>query len=361
MASYKKTKTGWSVRVSRRENGKLKQVYKAGFATKNEAKAFAQGIESEDSIGKKREKTFADYFTEWHETYKSGKVAPSTYRKYLHVDKILHDHFPDTTLSDMNRQKYQRFLNDFGADHSKEMMSEISIYVRGCVKSALYDELIKKDFTIGAELAYDRTKTRQIEYLNFNEIQTLIQTAIENLDPRYTSLYMIITAIYTGARLGEIAGLTWKDIDFMHQTISINKSYSYVQRELKETKSKASNRVIAVNSGLLTILKQLRSNGNIMVFANQRGEIPTSNAVNKALRKLMSKSGLNKAGYHFHSLRHSHVAYLLYQGVDLYAISKRLGHSDLTITMKKYAYLMQEYEAEQNKSIATKLQQLQDF
>ena len=35
MASYKKTKTGWSVRVSRRENGKLKQVYKAGFATKN--------------------------------------------------------------------------------------------------------------------------------------------------------------------------------------------------------------------------------------------------------------------------------------------------------------------------------------
>ena len=50
MASYKKTKTGWSVRVSRRENGKLKQVYKAGFATKNEAKAFAQGIESEDSI-----------------------------------------------------------------------------------------------------------------------------------------------------------------------------------------------------------------------------------------------------------------------------------------------------------------------
>lgn len=44
----------------------------------------------------------------------------------------------------MTRQKYQAFLNDYGADHSKEMMSEISIYVRGCVKSALYDELIKR-------------------------------------------------------------------------------------------------------------------------------------------------------------------------------------------------------------------------
>lgn len=41
MASYKKTTTGWSVRVSRRENGKLRQVFKSGFATKNEAKDFA--------------------------------------------------------------------------------------------------------------------------------------------------------------------------------------------------------------------------------------------------------------------------------------------------------------------------------
>ena len=357
MASYKKTKTGWSVRVSRRENGKLKQVYKAGFATKNEAKAFAQGIESEDSIEKK-EKLFADYFTEWHATYKSGKVAPSTYRKYLHVDKILHDHFPDTELADMTRQKYQAFLNDYGTNHSKEMMSEVNVYVRSCVKSALYDEIIKKDFTIGIELPYDRSKTWSVEYLSLDEVKTLIHEATASLDPRYTSAYMVMTAIYTGMRLGEIAALTWNGIDFMHKTISVNKSYSYVQRELKEPKSKSSKRVIAVNDGLLRILQQLWPNGNIMVFVNSRGELPSSNAVNKTLRKIMDNCGLKKKNFHFHSLRHTHVAFLLCQGVDLYAISKRLGHSDLTITMKKYAYLMQEYEAEQNKSIATKLQQL---
>lgn len=358
MASYKKTKTGWSVRVSRRENGKLRQVFKSGFATKNEAKAFAQEIESAESIGKKREKTFADYFTEWHETYKSGKVAPSTYRKYRHVDKILHDHFPDVPIADMTRQKYQAFLNNYGSNHSKEMMSEVNIYVKGCVKSALYDELIKKDFTTGIELSYDRSKTRNVEYLNLDEVKTLIHEATASLDPRYTSAYMVMTAIYTGMRLGEIAALTWNDIDFMHKTISVNKSYSYIQRELKEPKSKSSKRVIAVNDGLLRILQQLRPNGNIMVFVNSRGELPSSNAVNKTLRKLMANCGLKKKNFHFHSLRHTHVAFLLYQGVDLYAISKRLGHSDLTITMKKYAYLMQEYEAEQNKSIATKLQQL---
>lgn len=172
---------------------------------------------------------------------------------------------------------------------------------------------------------------------------------------------MILTAIYTGMRLGEIAGLTWKDIDFMHQTISVNKSYSYVQGELKEPKNRSSKRVIAVNQGLLSVLKQLRGHSSVMVFANEQNTIPTSNAVNKALRVALAQCGLDKANYHFHSLRHSHVAFLLYQGIDLYAISKRLGHADLTTTMKKYAYLIQEYEASQNKQIANKLQILHDF
>ena len=240
MASYKKTKKGWSVRVSKRENGKLRQVFKSGFATKSEAREFAFEVENADPVKDEKKKLFADYFTEWHETYKAGKVAPSTYRKYQHVDKILHDHFPDVPIADMTRQKYQAFLNDYGANHSKEMMSEVNVYVRSCVKSALYDEIIKKDFTIGIELPYDRSKTWSVEYLSLDEVKTLIHEATASLDPRYTSAYMVMTAIYTGMRLGEIAALTWNDIDFMHKTISVNKSYSYVQRELKEPKSKSS-------------------------------------------------------------------------------------------------------------------------
>lgn len=89
-----------------------------------------------------------------------------------------------------------------------------------------------------------------------------------------------------------------------------------------------------------------------MVFANYRGELPSINAVNKALRKLMSKSGLNKAGYHFHSLCHSHVAYLLSKDVDLYAISKRLGHSSMTITATRYAYLIDELREKEDEKIS---------
>lgn len=55
--------------------------------------------------------------------------------------------------------------------------------------------------------------------------------------------------------------------------------------------------------------------------------------------------------HYFHSLRHSHVALLLYYGVDVYAISKRLGHADLTTTTRKYSYLIDEFKAKSDDHI----------
>ena len=55
--------------------------------------------------------------------------------------------------------------------------------------------------------------------------------------------------------------------------------------------------------------------------------------------------------HHFHSLRHSHVVLLLHYGVDVYAISKRLGHADLTTTTRKYSYLIDEFKAKSDDHI----------
>ncbi|AMS08280.1 hypothetical protein AYI71_05465 [Limosilactobacillus oris] len=91
---------------------------------------------------------------------------------------------------------------------------------------------------------------------------------------------------------------------------------------------------------------------------NKLGTIPTSTALIKVLRTIMTDCGISKQGFHFHSLRHVHVAYLLGQGVDVYAISKRLGHSDITITLKTYSYLIDEYKAKNDELITQKLAQL---
>ncbi len=95
-----------------------------------------------------------------------------------------------------------------------------------------------------------------------------------------------------------------------------------------------------------------------MVFINQYGTIPTSSAVNKTLRDCLSKININKHGFHFHSLRHTHVAYLLSEGIDIYAIAKRLGHSDITTTTRIYSYLIDEFKTQTDDLISSSLDKL---
>ncbi len=95
-----------------------------------------------------------------------------------------------------------------------------------------------------------------------------------------------------------------------------------------------------------------------MVFLNQYGTIPTSGAVNHTLRALLADLNITKRNFHFHSLRHSHVALLLANGIDIYAISKRLGHSNIKTTANTYAYLIDEYKDKTDQQIITALSSL---
>jgi integrase len=354
MASFRKLSSGWKVTISQRDNnGKLQQTSKSGFLTKSEARLYAAKIEAKKTgvISAKKDIELSKYFDYWYKTYKENKVTESTLRHYVLTSKIIKKYFGIKKIQKITREDYQSFLNWYGANHAKETIAKINGYVRACAKNAILDDIITKDFTQRTELKFNQQNSMKVEYLNVKEINLLINSAKYKLDPRYTSRYMILTAIYTGMRLGEIMALTWEDVDFKHKTISINKSYDYHSHKIKTTKTTSSNRTISVNSDLLGCLSQLKKNKMTDVFRNNQNTVPSSNAVNKKLKELFKQCNINKKGFHFHSLRHSHVAYLLFRGVDLYAISKRLGHSNMMITAKKYAYLIDEYKARNDNKI----------
>lgn len=118
---------------------------------------------------------------------------------------------------------------------------------------------------------------------------------------------MLLTIIYTGMRPGEIRVLTWHDVDFKNHTINISKSWDYDKKIInydsddinKKTKNKSSTRIIKVDQKLLDILNQLRSNQHERLFIGENGTIPTSNAVNKVLRKQLKKIILIKMDFIF--------------------------------------------------------------
>lgn len=355
MAYFAKRGQKWQARVSWRDSlGKLHQKSKLGFLTKTQARQWAVEQEKKHLDGQLTENdpAFADYFEEWFETYKKDKLSLSTQRLYTKTSERIRKHWNKEKISDVTRRQYQTFMNSFGKKHAKETVQKTNSIIRACVKDAILDGLISKDFTQRIELTWDKNRTVKVKYLSIRQINELVKSLKEDINPRYISRYMILTAIYTGMRLGEIMALQWGDINFNFKTITINKSYDYVSGgKIKPPKTESSNRTIRVNQSLLDLLEQLKPNNHKFVFMATNGKIPGSSAVNKTLKKHLAKCDIERNNFHFHSLRHSHVAYLLANDIDLYAISQRLGHSNMTTTAKKYAYLIDEYRARSNKRI----------
>lgn len=361
MASITKRESGkWQARVSWRDNfGKLHQKSKGGFSTKRDALIWSTEQENKLNIGADISKdiSFIDYWNHWVQTYKEPKLSQISIDRYHQFGKALEDHFGVLSIKKINRSNYQSFINEFGKTHAPSTVKKLNGFIRACVQSAILDDYLIKDFTQGVALIFNEERVREVEYLNINEINLLAIHCSENLDPRYTSRYMILTAIYTGMRLSEIQALTWDDIDFEDQTISIDKSWNAITHEFKATKNKSSVRIIKVNQQLLNYFNDLKGNDD-MVFSCYDGSIPTSGAVNRMIEKTLNELNISRRNFHFHSLRHSHVALLLANGIDIYAISKRLGHSNISTTANTYAYLIDEYKAKTDKQIINALENL---
>ena len=301
--------------------------------------------------------SFTEYYQHWFDTYilPSDKTKGTKY-KYRLVGKKIETFFHDQKLKDITKTKYQEFLNWYGANHSQESARKVHSRCENCVSYAIDDDIISKDFTHHSQLIYNPKNTRHPEYLNGEETSLFKKQVIAGLDCHYTSRYMILTALYTGCRIGEVQGLTWDNINFNEHTISINKQWFEKEKHFGKTKTPSSKRTIKVNQILLDYLLQLKNNGSTMVFMNCFGTVPTSTAANNKIKEILADCKIKKRDFTFHSLRHVHVAYLINKGIEIYAISKRLGHSNINVTLSRYAYLIDEYKTKNDDEIVTALE-----
>lgn len=362
MASYLKKYGKWQARITWRTDGVRHTKSKNGFATKKAAQiwAIAEQERLHEGITINKDCSFCEYYNQWIQTYKKGKTADITFHRYTITGSALKAFFKNTSIKKINRQSYQRFINRYGEDHAPSTVKKANSAIRACVKSAILDDYIIKDFTQSVTLSGNDNRTIKVDYLNMKEIHELIDYFSSKApDIKYTSRGMILLAIYSGMRLSEIQALTWSDINFIKQTVTINKSWNAVKHKFKAAKTSSSNRTIKINRFMLNYLRKLkRQSKSTMVFRNSFGTIPTSNAVNDVLRHAMSVLNIKRTNFHFHSLRHSHVAILLAHGIDIYAISKRLGHANTAITSETYAYLIDEYKDKTDNQIIEALNNL---
>lgn len=153
---------------------------------------------------------------------------------------------------------------------------------------------------------------------------------------RYYTIFEV--RFWTGCREGEMLALTKSDIDFARNQISISKNYYRAEgRDIITTpKTEQSARIIDIPQFLTQELKDYVD--KLYGISDDERIFPiVPEAVQHKLKRECEKSGVKKI--RVHDLRHSHVAYLIHQGVEPLIIKERLGHRDIKMTLNTYGHL----------------------
>ena len=147
---------------------------------------------------------------------------------------------------------------------------------------------------------------------------------------------VVVFSVLTGLRRGELVNLRWQDVDLQRRVITIQSSPTYRTKQGKK-------RVLPLNEMAFHLLSAKHSQELGEYVFMHRGKQIAENWLSQIFKRAVKdkEAGLNDK-LHWHSLRSSFASWLVIDGVSIYAVSKLLGHSSVTITQKHYAQLATE-------------------
>ncbi|EGJ26888.1 integrase [Streptococcus phage Javan425] len=338
MASIRKRSNGWEFRISYKDsNGNYKQKTGGGFRTKREAeiKASEEKLRISKGITGDINSTLYDYFKIWSNTYKKNNVSLVTWKKYEYTLSKIRIYFRDAKIKNISVSQYQSAINQFLEDYSWRTVKMFNTHIRQCLKVAMHENIVQKDFTTFTKIAQNE-KDEEKDILQIDEYFDLLETTSTI---KYRSHFFIYLVAVTGLRFSEAMGLTVNDINFENSTININKTFKVYgpKRGYGPTKNKSSMRIVPIDDRTLSLLSEYVKRFEI----KDRVFVELSNtAVNKTLKKLVGRN------VHMHSLRHTYVSYLIKNNINVVQVSKLIGHTNPNTTLTVYSHLFKQQEIE---------------
>lgn len=283
---------------------------------------------------------FSEYYKEWIEVYKKGAIRKSTMDKYLMTHKWVEKLVPELKVFEMNRTAYQQLLNDYASFHEKQTTLDFHHQLKGAILDAVDDGLIERDPTRKAIIKGKTPKPKKIKYLNQFELHSLLKNL--DLKGEVNWDWFILIVAKTGMRFSEALAITPDDFDFAHQTLSVNKTWDYKgDGGFLPTKNKSSVRKIQIDWQIVVqfsaLLKGLPNDEPIFVKRKTY-----NSTVNDVLVRHCKEAGVPVIS--IHGLRHTHASLLLFAGVSIASVARRLGHASMTTTQKTYLHIIQELE-----------------
>jgi integrase len=297
--------------------------------------------------------TLAEFLDRW-ESWAATQVSAKTLERYKEL--LAHHVRPHLGWARVQRLqtvnfaelygKLQRPKSEAGAGLAPRTVGHVHRLLHRVLEHAVKWKIINSNPVAAAEPP--RVQRTEIEILEPNEIQTVLHALRGRL------LYPVaVIGLATGMRRGEIAALRWGAVDFELGKIRVERSLEQTNAGLafKAPKTKAGRRTISIP---LSIIAELRDHwrrqqeqrlalgiGKVgpddLVFARADGSAWPPDSMTTAWQKTVTALKLPKVT--LHALRHTHVSQLIAAGLDVVTVSRRIGHSNPTVTLGVYSHL----------------------
>lgn len=234
----------------------------------------------------RKSELFYEYYEKWINVYKEGAIREVTMKKYKLTLSWLKKLAPNLEVKNLTRVTYQQILNDYAEEHEKQSTMDFHHQLKGAILDAVDEGIIDRDPTRKAIIKGKTPKEKKIKYLNQFELHKLI--ADLNLGSKLNYDWLILLIAKTGMRFSELI------------------------KHLPEDKPIFVDGAV-YNSTVNNILARHCKECNIPVIS-------------------------------IRGLRHTHASLLLFTGVSIASVARRLGHSSMTTTQKTYLHIIQELE-----------------
>jgi integrase len=345
-----------------------RQIKESGFETKAEA----ERAEAERRVAERQKfefeqaglpevplpKTLDNLLTDFFAEHAERKLAPKTVERYREQATYLNAQLLAMSIADIKplhlTKEWNRLLEEGGhfrkTGKSRPLSAKSVRSIAGVVSSA-FGRAVKWGLVPANPVSASEPpipKRRSGIALTPAQQKLLIDSA----SGCWCLAPFLELAAATGARRGEVLALRWSDIQ--GDAVSVSRSLSQTRAGLKfkETKNRSERLVVLPESAIAALATHRTAQDELraqfgptyradlnLIFTEPDGSPLRPNSISSSVSALFKKLKIPKPkGASLHLLRHSHGSHLLAAGMELPAVSERLGHSSVLVTATVYSH-----------------------
>jgi integrase len=311
--------------LSRVKNGKRER----------ESKVFPSKREALDWLRERRGRvsapgTVEEWLRVWLRLIEPDKAPKTLAHDRWRVEKHLIPRLGPIKLRDLDAEDVQHMLADMAREgHSDSERQKAGAVLRKALRHAV--RIGRLSVNPVAELRLPRPKRAEKRVATPDELRAFVQAAGD------------LGAIFqlwadTGLRPAEALGLRWEDVDLAAGTVTVNRALDPVTNQPKEPKTKRSRRTIPLSPATVAALRLVaRPTGPVFVDSEGGYYWPSNflKLVFTPIRKRARMPWMMPGTF-----RHSMATNLIRLGVPVRVVSERMGHEDISTTMRVYQHVI---------------------